>query len=130
VSRYATPSDLRVLGLPSSALASVSAEDVQTVLDAASQKADSYLGSVFRLPLTAWGPDLTLAVCQISGLLLMTVRGFNPAGLNETIVEAAKTGQDWLRDVSKGIAKPAGVSDTSPAASSVSRVTSNAKRGW
>lgn len=103
---------------------------MQAVLDAASSKADGYLGAAFRLPLISWGEDVTLAVCQIAGELLLNVRGFNPAGLNESIVEASKRATEWLRDVAKGVVRPAGCVDTTPAAKSVSRVTSSPKRGW
>ena len=86
-------------------------------LVAASAVADSYLASRgYALPLSAWGSDLTAAVCRIAAWsILVNHRGVNP---DDPAHAAVRLGQQdamaWLRDVARGTAN-ADVQTTSPA---------------
>jgi phage gp36-like protein len=131
VSRYATPADLVRLALTANALSGISSDDQQAALDSASSKADSYLGAAFRLPLSAWGDDVKLAVCQIAAFSLLSRRGYNPQAAHDTtILTSHDTAIRWLEQVSRGHIKPSGVTDSAPSAVSVSRVSSKPQRGW
>lgn len=127
---YATSSDLARLGVAAAALSGLSEDDKAAALASASSVADGYLASRFRLPLTAWGDDIRLAVCRIAALILMSSRGFSPedpAGV--LYVELDKAARNWLHDVSVARVTPV-VTETVPAVMGSSRVTSNTPRGW
>jgi len=130
MARYATTTDLTRLGLPAVALEGISSDDQQAALDAASSTADGYLASRFRLPLTAWGEDLTRAVCQIAAYDLMVTRGMAPgSGEAELLGDRSRGALAWLRDVADGRVTPV-VTETSPAVLGGARVESNTPRGW
>jgi phage gp36-like protein len=132
VSSYATTADFDQFGIRAAALpADVTSDDKQAACDSASGKADGYLGARFRLPLLNWGTDLTQYVCQIAAYDLVSGRvGYNPeAGQNTTLRDRMDDAKHWLQDVAAGKVTPV-VTDSTPAASSVSRVYSNTRRGW
>ena len=131
MARYATPEDLTLLSLPANAMSSITDAEQQAALDAASDEADSYLGSAFRLPLNEWGMDLRQHVCSIAALRLMNHRGYNPqAGANDTIRLCYEDAIRWLENIARGRVKPAAVLDTEPRVVNVSRVYSTKVRGW
>jgi phage gp36-like protein len=87
----------------------------QAALDAANALADGYLGAKFRLPLTAWGKDLTQKVVAVARFELLMVRGFNPEG---HAAEAIKIAYDaairWFEKIADGAITPT-VTDSGPA---------------
>jgi len=105
---YAVLADLTSYGLQSTApLGSVTPTQQQKAIDAANSLADGYLGARFKLPLTAWGIDLTEAVIAVARFKLLVVRGFNPEGKNaEAIVEAKNDALRWFENVSRGAVTP------------------------
>lgn len=130
---YATASDFDIFGIRASALPStVTPENKDRALSAASGRADGYLGTRFRLPLSAWGDDLRQAVCSIAAFEIVASQvGFNPeAGNNIVLVQRKDDAIRWLEQVSRGHVMPAGLVDTAPSARSSSRVFSNPQRGW
>jgi len=130
---YATPADFNRFGIRPEALPpSIHPRDKKAALSAASGRADSYLGARFRLPISAWGDDLRQAVCAIAAFELVASQvGFNPeAGHNMVLVTRKEDAIRWLEQVSRGHVTPAGIAETPPTTSSVSRVKSNATRGW
>ena len=132
-SAYATAADFDRFGIRAAALpASITDVDKLAAVTAASGRADSYLGAKFRLPISAWGDDLRQTVCAIAAFELVSSQvGFNPdAGHNMVLVTRKEDAIRWLEQVARGHATPAGVTDAAPAAASVSRVTSNTRRGW
>ena len=132
MARYALPADLVRLAISANALTGITSDAQQVALDAASSKAEGYLGAAFRTPLLAWGDDVKLAVCQIAAFALLSGRGFAPqgAGSNDAVLTSHDAAIGWLKDVARGHVKPAGVTDTSPSAVSVSTVSSKPQRGW
>lgn len=136
MSAYATRDELANLGVTAQALADVSDEAQDAALVAASELADSYLGSRFELPLTAWSSDIKRHVCAIASWdLLAGTRGFSPeAGSNVTVRMRYEDAIKWFEQVSKNQVTPAGVVDSSAPASTrgpaSAFATSAPKRGW
>lgn len=129
---YATIEQLGRLGSAGAALAAMDAADVEPALQAASDLADSYLRQRYTLPLTAWGDELTRAVCSLAAYDLLSNRGYDPgAGDNSNIRLRYEDAIAWLKDVAKGALSPdvtdsavAGVEDDGPI------VYTNTRRGW
>jgi phage gp36-like protein len=136
VPAYATRTDLVNLGIAAQALEGVATGSQDAALLAASELADSYLGSRFTLPLTAWGSDLKRHVCSIAAWdLLGGTRGFNPeAGTNEVVRTRYEDAIRWLEQVAANKVTPAGAVDSSSPTSSrgpaSAFVRSSPKRGW
>jgi phage gp36-like protein len=131
MARYAVPADLVRLAISANALTGISNDAQQGALDAVSSTAEGYMGAAFRTPLLAWGDDLKRAVCQITAYDLLKARGFAPqAGSNDAMLASHDAAIRWLEQVSQGHVKPAGVTDSSPSAVSVSTVSSKPQRGW
>lgn len=116
MSQYATLQQFYRFGLPYMAVENVLEDDLEAQIQAASSTADSYLANRgYTLPLTAWGNDLTSAVCRIAAWsVLVNLRGVNP---EDPAHAAVRLGQQdamqWLRDVAKGVAN-ADVPSTTP----------------
>src|ERR1035437_8892380 len=107
MSRYATSIDLTRLSLPASALVGVDPGEQQAALDAASDVADGYLASRFKLPLLPPFPgDLVQVVCDLGAYLCMKRRGFNPEG-DPNIVKGYDDAIGWLEGVSRNLVTPA-----------------------
>jgi len=105
---YATAADFSRLGLPPLAYASLSEEQVEAALEQASAKADSYIGTRFELPLTAYSPALTECVCELAAYALMTQRGWQPGASDiESVGARHDKAIKWLEDVARGRALPA-----------------------
>lgn len=131
---YADRTDLARLGVAAAALDGIEVEAQEAALDAASAVADSYLRQRFTLPLTAWGDDLTDAVCAIAAFRAASNVGFNPAaGGNEALKNRHDQAIAWLRDIATGKASP-GVTDSSTEAGSADpaepEVYTSPLRGW
>ena len=117
MSRYAIPTDLQSLSLTAAALTGISTDEQQAALDTASGVADGYLASRYALPITAYGQDLTRAVCNIAAYDLMSVRGYSPDGSNSTIRDRYDDAIRWLERVAAGTVSPVGIADSSEDAS-------------
>lgn len=105
---YASRSELVLHGLPSSALGSLSTDQQDAALAAASDKIDSYIGGRYALPLSAWGADITAACCRLAVWDLLNVRGFppQPTAGDEAVRLRAEETIAWLRDVQRSAAHP------------------------
>jgi phage gp36-like protein len=113
---YATSDDLVV---PAQALSMFSAGDKTDALEKASQLADGYLNSRFRLPLTAWGDDLTDAVAVVATYKLIMKRGYKPGSVdNSELYQRYKDALSWLDKVAKGTVTPTNVVDSSASGTS------------
>ena len=112
---YCTTAELAVYGVRAEALRSISAEDQQSAIDAASDEMDGYLGSRYTLPLTAWESDLRMNCARLAVYQLMVVRGFNSlrAG-DEQLLEQVQIVRGWLKGISAGSIVPR-VTDSSSA---------------
>lgn len=133
MSSYATPANLVAFGLSAQALAGFTADQQQAALDAASDVADGYLRSRFRLPLaTPVTADLKRAVCAVAAFDLLTSRGFNPEAGADTVVRLRyEDALKWLRDVADERVTPA-LSDSSGStpAPRAPLIVSAPPRGW
>lgn len=106
--QYADVTDLTNLGCPEAALSSISTDRRNAALQAASGIVDSYVGTRFKLPLTAYGDELKQAVCSIAAWRLLSVRGLAPGNASaETLRDNHDDAMRWLRDVAAGKAVPA-----------------------
>lgn len=105
---YAVQADLINYGvLSTGTFGSISQGQMQAALDAANALADSYLAARFKLPLTAYGKDLTEAVIAVARFKLLTQRGFAPEGDHAlAIVEAKKDAIRWFEGISDGRVNP------------------------
>ena len=110
---YATTADLALMGIPSVALTSVTTTVQTAILLAASNFCDGYLASQYDLPLTAWGQDLTEAVCHIAAYKLMVKRGFN-AESNAAFRQNFEDSLAWLKQISEGKVSPFEIVDSTP----------------
>jgi len=113
--RYATTTDLVRLGLPSTALTSVSSTTQEAALDAASSLADGYIASRKKLPLSAWGDDLRTVVARLAAYDLMVTRGYDPAaGRDDQLRLRHEDAMRWLRDFADGRIDSPSMVDATP----------------
>lgn len=104
---YATPSDLITVGLPATALGTLSPAQQQAALNTASDEVDSYLRGRYALPLQGWGNEIREATAAIATYKLMLVRGYNPeSGADQNFAERYAMTISWLRDVQRRAAHP------------------------
>jgi phage gp36-like protein len=104
-SQYADESQLISLSITQAAATRFGNTAVTAALQAASSIADSYINSVFVLPLQTspqgWDMSLTLAVCNIAAYLLYNQVGFNPnAPQDQLIVKRYNDALTWLQAIS------------------------------
>jgi phage gp36-like protein len=114
VTSYATPTDLTTLSVSAGALTGFTNADIQASIDVASQICDGYLNDQFTLPLTTWGMDLRIHVCNMAVYLLLSRRGFNPTSTDTTIRDRYDDALSWLTDVARGRINPQGLGDSTP----------------
>lgn len=128
--QYATEEEFAIYGLPSAAYPNIASETVLAHIGAASAKANSYIPSRYSPPLTAWGTDLTEAVCHIAAWTLLShVRGASPD--DPAMMAIMKSHDDaitWLRDVAAGKAH-LDIVETAPSAIAAPRIVTREKRG-
>lgn len=121
MSAYCTQAQLTV---PTGTLEDLSSEDLDAAIASASSMADSYLGQVFDLPLTAWGEDVRRAVAQIATYYAMQKRGFNPDSDDGAAIRLGYTdAMKWLEAIGQGKALPTGVMDSSSGAENATPYT-------
>lgn len=100
---YCSLGDLTSLGIFADALRSVSTSAMQTAIEAASDEMDGYLGSRYKLPLTAWGKDVRMMCARLSVYIIISGRGFNPNEAGDAqILELHDMAERWLKRVSDG----------------------------
>jgi phage gp36-like protein len=130
---YAVAADLQRLSLPAAALTGISTADQDAALEAASDLADSYLKTRFKIPLITWQDDLRRAVTHIAGYDLMVRRGYNPeAGADPNIRLRYEDAIRWLKYVALGTVSP-DIKDSSAAGTltqAAPELVTNARRGW
>lgn len=130
--QYATIDDLARLGLKRLATAGITDADLNAALVAASETADGYMRSQFRLPLVSWGADLRRHVAMLAAWdILSAQRGFNPDAAGSDIwLQRYEQAMAWLKDVSRGVVSPNVVDSTPSRRDGAPRVSTAAKRGW
>ena len=130
--QYADLDDLGRLGLRKLASAGLSDADLLAALAAASELADSYLRSQYKLPLASWGADVRRAVAMIAAWdILSAQRGFNPDSPGDQIWLARyEQAVAWFKDVAKGLVNPNVVDSTPRFRDGGPRVATLKRRGW
>lgn len=129
MTRYASTTDLTRLGLPSASLSGVSTDTQEDSLDAMSSIADGYLASRKKLPLLAWGADLTVCVARLAAYDLMVTRGYAPeAGRDDQLRLRSEDAMRWLRDFAAGNVDSPAMVDSTPLDTSDEGVTYGASK--
>lgn len=129
---YCTSSDLPNLGISAVALAPIDSAVQDAACEAASAIADSFLRSRYKLPLTAWGVDLTQKTAILAVYDLLVVRGYNPsAGADVNIRLRYDDAMLWFLHISRQEVHP-DVTPTQDQAAGYDdpRVMTNDQRGW
>jgi phage gp36-like protein len=128
---YATPEDVKTIGLPEAALQEVPDAVIQSHLDSEAGLIDSYLAARYSLPLVAPYPEalrranVFLAVCSI-----LLWRGYNPETFDTLYSERCKQTMAWLEAVAAGRANVPGVVDSTPGKSESAPAVVTATRLW
>ena len=100
---YCELDDLTRLGISADAIRGIDIDQQQAAIDASSDEMDGYLGSQYKLPLTAWGKDVRLMCARLAVYTLMCARGFNPENPGDTqLLEMHDMAERWLKRVSDG----------------------------
>jgi len=115
MSQYATLTDL-ANAVSANAISGIATPTQTAALQNASDLADGFLASQYKLPITLWGTDLTRAVCHIAAWDLLNQRGFNPEGTDSTFRTRYDDAMDWLTKIARGLLNPPGIKDSTPAA--------------
>jgi phage gp36-like protein len=137
VASYCTPEQLTRYGIRAEALRSIDPSDLQAACDAASKTIDGYLRSRYKLPLVAWGEDITLIAARMAVYQLVVVRGFNSARAGDDQIEKQyDVSLSTLKDIPTGRYNPDVTDASSGAEAGVSapagtaQVFSDSSRGW
>lgn len=141
----ATLSDLYALGLPADALAHVPTADQEEALDAASDTVDTYLRAHHTLPLVAPYPkSIIRAEAVLAAWDLITTKGHNPIGFDESIERRAEKVIAWLEKLASGAVHIPPDADSTPTQregaprvrsqganyTGSGRIEENTTRGW
>ena len=131
---YCSWEDLTNLGISPDAIRSITSDQQDAVIAAASDEMDGYLGSQYKLPLVAWGQDVRLMCARLAVYILISARGFNPDNPGDSqILEAHDMAERWCKRVSDG-SLALTVTDSSGqgigAVSGGVKISSNRSRGY
>lgn len=111
---YATTAQLDSLSSASQIVSTLEEAAKTEALDVASSLADGYLRQRYALPLSAFCPDLTRAVCAIAAYDLLSVRGYDPvAEDNGNIRVRYEDAIKWLERVASSEISP-DIEDSAP----------------
>lgn len=128
---YCDPADLVKYGLPSVAMEVLSTTEQMEACLAATDEADGYINSSYKLPLTGWGRDLRAKVAKLAVIYILDQRGWDIEGPDERVNEAHEKALKWLSRIADGKLKPPGIVDSTPTTfEGGSVVLSGTKRGW
>jgi phage gp36-like protein len=137
VAAYCTIQQLALYGIRAEALRSLDPSDLQAAIVAASGTIDGYLRSRFKLPLVAWGEDISLICARLAVYQLVVVRGFNAARAGDVQIEKQfDVSMDTLKAIPKCQYSPDVTDSSSGAQEGVSapagsvQVMSSSGRGY
>ncbi len=131
-SQYATLANLAQYAAGAAALSSFSDADKTAALVAASEEADGEFNRRYTLPLTAWGTDVSRAVCEIAAYELLCGPGaFDSANEGNMYRQRALDARAWLKRVGDGTLDPPAIVDATPDAHEGGpAVITDPRRGW
>lgn len=129
---YATPDDLKSLGLPAVALEELTDPDIQDQLDADSGVIDVFLSPRYSLPLTAPFPEF-LRRCNVCLAVwhIMLRRGFEPEAFDQNYKTQFDECMALLKDIADGKLTIPGIIDNTPTVNEGRPiVVTKPLRGW
>ena len=129
---YATPDNLRALGLPPDALDELLDADIQAQLDADAGIMDVYLNAQYALPIAAPYPEALkrVNVCLATYHILCR-RGYNPEGPDRLYQDNYRDCMKMLEAIASGeLTVPGIVDDTPTVRESAPLVSTKPLRGW
>jgi len=129
---YATPTELKTLGLPADALEEVTDPDIQAQLDADAGIMDMYIGARYSLPISAPYPEALkrINVC-LTVYHIMMRRGFNPEGPDALYKENYLECMGMLGEIRDGRLPLPDIVDSTPTVDEGTvGVSTKALRGW
>lgn len=95
------------MGIPATALGTLTPAQIQAALDVASGIVDSYLRGRYLLPLQAWGKEITKATCLVAAFDVIDIRGRNSAaGADPALFEHYMITVEWLRGIQRRAVHP------------------------
>lgn len=135
MSQYLTLSEYDALSQGNGALQELFSDPIRTAeIVAQSDVADSYIGNVEELPLTAWGHDLRRAVAKLVDYELMSRLSRRPDGDGAGyLTERRDEALQWLRDIARGNARllsPTTADQTPAVYEGGAYVVTAPRRGW
>lgn len=77
-----TVADVTTIGMPASALGTLTLTQQQACVDAANGVVESHLSGRFPLPWSSWGPEVKFWAVVIARKFILDVRGRNPSTAN------------------------------------------------
>ena len=111
---YATTAQLDSLSSASQIVSTLDPTAKTEALDVASSLADGYLRQRYTLPLVAFCPDLTRAVCAIATYDLLSARGYDPVAQDNGNVRVRyEDAIKWLERLAAGEISP-DIDDSAP----------------
>lgn len=127
-----TDAELLLLGATAGTLSDIPVLTRDSVRNAASSIALSYLRKRYGLPLVSWSDDVKAAVADIAAYRLLRIRGVNPANGRDLVAkEANDAAIQWLGDIARGIVEPEMVVDSTVSTEEhAPLIATNALRGW
>lgn len=131
MAQYATTAQLAQHAMGSVALQGVSEADQNAALEAASRIADGELSREGRyvVPLTVYGSDLSIAVCDIAAYRLLSKKPFAPDGADTVPRKLYNDALARLARWGKGDGNvTGGVTTAAPTVQPI--VYTTARRGW
>lgn len=129
---YATPDELKTLGLPADALEELTDPDIQAQLDADAGVMDMYIGARYSLPISAPFPQalVRINVC-LSVYQIMMRRGFNPEGPDALYKENYLSCMEMLGEIRDGRLPLPDIVDNTPGVNEgTALVSTQDLRGW
>jgi hypothetical protein len=136
MAQYLTLSEYDTLSAGNGSLQEVFSDgEREAEIVAQSDVADSYIGNVAELPLTAWGHDLRRAVAKLVDAELMSRMSRSPDGGGGAgyLLERRAEAERWLSDIARGNAKllsPSTVDQTPSVYEGGAYVVTAPRRGW
>lgn len=128
---YARPSDLSRIAIPAAALQNVTPAEQADAMLAVTDEAAGYIGGSYQLPLTAWDDDLRMHVARMGAYAVISARGYDPTGRDDTLVKGRDDAIAWLRRIMDGQLEPPGMIDSTPDEfEGGAYVVTQVRRGW
>ncbi len=129
---YATRDDFYKYGVPQEIVADVSTSVIDDILATTSRLADSYLSARYELPLSQWGADLTMQLCEIAAFKLLVALKLLAPQTNDYQVwrDRYDSAMRWLENVGQGRVVPTQIVSADATLDGVIIVEYDESRGW